>query len=335
MSVKSVQQAFEEFELDVVRVPSGEIEAAKAVHPEIRRVLEKELPGTVKTFLVGSYARKTQVAPRLKDVDVICVLEDPDGEFLASASSTQETVREAAKRSDLVRNTLLRKRAVKLFLEDHEFTVDVVPALEPSSGEGLLIPLCIPDEGCDRWALANPKGQVAAAARRNEACGQMYVPAVRLVKFWNGTHGKPLRSYQAEAILWHAMATVEGASDFADAMLSYFDYAYDVLAPGRLVSDPGNPGAYVDDRMSAEDREAARDKVAGARDHARRAVEADDLEEQLKEWAKVFGSAFPTTVETEEALAKALREGSVAAVGTGIAVGTGRVLLPTRSWRAR
>lgn len=333
MSVKSVQEAFEEFEKTAVRAPSDQVAAAKAVHPEIRAVLESELPGTVQTFLCGSYARKTQVAPALKDVDIICVLEDPDGTFAASASGTQEVVRTAAMQSDLVRRTLLRKRAVKLFLHDHEFTVDIVPALPPSSGDGLLLPLCIPEEDCDSWALANPKGQVQAAATRNEACGKVYVPSVRLVKFWNGREGKPLRSYQAEVILWHAMSNVEGACTFADAMLSFFEHAYDVLAPGLLVTDPGNPTAYVDDRMTREERRCAREKAALALDHARQAVKADDLEEQLAKWAKVFGPAFPTTVANEEALRKALSDRTAAALGTGIAVGTGRVLVPTRSWR--
>jgi hypothetical protein len=148
VTIENVQQAFEKFEAESVRVPDWENKAAKAVHPEIRGTLEQELERVIKTFLSGSYSRRVQVV-RLKDVDVIVVLNDPDGTFASSAGATLEIIREAAKCSDLVRRTRIGVRAVKLLLHDYEFTVDLVAARQPTSGNGLLLARHLPHEGYD------------------------------------------------------------------------------------------------------------------------------------------------------------------------------------------
>ncbi len=70
--IDSVQQAFEQFERQVVRVPQAENEAAKEVHPQVRETLKQELPEHLETFLHGSYSRKVQVV-RIKDIDIIVV----------------------------------------------------------------------------------------------------------------------------------------------------------------------------------------------------------------------------------------------------------------------
>jgi predicted nucleotidyltransferase len=152
-----VQQAFANFEREKARVPIEQINKAKEVHPQIRSVLERELSGEIVTFLSGSYARKTQ-AVKLKDVDMIVVFKDPDGTLSKSADRTLEYVRKAVSKCDLVRRTHKSVRALKMFLHDEEFTVDVVPALEsPDSDDGLLLCRRLPDEGYDDFTRANPK----------------------------------------------------------------------------------------------------------------------------------------------------------------------------------
>jgi hypothetical protein len=238
LTIKNVQQAFEKFEADSVRVPGWENDAAKSVHSEIRETVEKELEQVLKTFLSGSYSRRVQVV-RLKDVDAI-VLDDPEETFANSAEAALEAIREATKCSDLVRRTHLGVRAVKLFLHDHEFTVDLVAARQPTSGDGLLLARHLPDEGYDDWQLLNPEGQKQAAVAKNEECDEMYVPAVRIIKFWNKGQGDPppLRSYHAEAIAWHAL---NGPVAYDEAMVRFFDEAYERLAPGAYTPDPGAP----------------------------------------------------------------------------------------------
>lgn len=333
MAMESEQRAFEELEKESVRVPDSDNKDAKAVHPRIRGALAEHLERVVKTFLSGSYSRKVQVVA-LNDVDVIVVLDDPDGEFARSAGAALEAIRGAAKGSELVRRTKLGVRAVKLFLHDHEFTVDLVAAREPENGEeGLLLARHLPDEGYDDWQLLNPEGQRRASVGKNEECGGVYVPGVRLVKYWNGGEGKPLRSYHAEAILWHAL---DGKVGYPEAMVRFFDEAYARLAPGARTPDPGAPWADpVDHRLEASDRATARVRVEKARRIAHEAFEEDDLEKALGLWAKVFGSSFPAPGNSEEEIGSALGSGTAGIAGTGVQVGGGRRMIRPRSHGGR
>ncbi len=332
MTIENVQQAFEKFEVETVRVPDQENKAAKEVHPQIRDTVERELEHHVDTFLSGSYSRRVQEG-HLRDVDVIVVLEDPDGKYANSADAALEEIRDAASESALVRWTRKRVRAVKLFLHGYEFTVDLVAALRPASGNGLLLARHRPDEGLDDWQLLNPEGQKKAAIDKNKLCGDMYIPAVRIVKFWNRGEGKPLRSYHAESIFWHALT---GPVDYAEAIVKFFDAAYDALAPNARTFDPGAPDADpVDELLEPDERAAARVKVEKSREAAHAAFKAEDPEEALEGWVKVFGSSFPAPSTTLEQVSSALGSGGVGAVGAGIQVGGSRQVIKPRSWRER
>lgn len=330
MTVESQQQAFEEFERNAVRVPDSDNKAAKKVHPDVRETVEA-FETVVDTFLSGSYSRKVQVL-KLNDVDVIVTLADPDGTYSGSAEAALEDIRSAAKKSEIVRRTKLGVRAVKLFLHDHEFTVDLVAAMEPENGaDGLLLARHLPEEGYDDWQLLNPEGQREAAAHKNGDCDGVYVPGVRLVKFWNQGEGKPLRSYHAESILWHALY---GPVEYPELIVRFFDEAYERLAPGGTTPDPGAPGADpVDKRLEDGERTVARDKVEKARRVAHEAFEKEDFEEALERWADLFGPSFPSVSTSSGKVAGALGSGAVGADRTGVRPGRGREVIKPRSWR--
>lgn len=329
--ITSVEGAFKSFECNTARVPDEQNEAAMAVHPEIRKAVTDALPGTMH-FLSGSYGRKTQ-ARKLKDVDVIVVLDDPDGEFRASASGTLERVRAAVTAHEYVRTTRISVRAVKAFLHDHEFHVDVVPALRPAYGDGLELTRNLPDEGYDDWTLEDPEGQLQAAKDKNKQTDGIYVPATRIVKAWNkpfATVKGVLRSYHAEAILWYALT---GPTTLNEALLAFFDEAYDRLAPGARTLVPGSYSRNVDDRLEDEERTEAREKIETAREKAHAAAEIDDPGEAMDAWVKVLGTSFPAPSTDPDAIAEGLRSGAAKAIGAGFAIGGERSAIPGRSWR--
>lgn len=271
---------------------------------------------------------------KLNDVDVIVVLDDPDGTFAASAKAALEAIREAAKGSDLVRRTKLGARAVKLSLHGHEFTVDLVAAREPASyEEGLLLARHRPDEGHDDWQLLNPEGQKQAATDKNDVCDGIYVPGVRIIKFWNEGEGKPLRSYHGEAILWHAL---DSHAEYPEVVVRFFDEAYSRLAPSARTPDPGAPDADpVDHLLKPNERASARAKVEKARKIAHQAFESEDLAEALDLWAKVFGPAFPAPSTLSEMVAGALSSRVAGVLMTGVHASRGREVLKARSWLRR
>jgi Zn-dependent peptidase ImmA (M78 family)/transcriptional regulator with XRE-family HTH domain len=332
--IQSVQQAFEQFERDVVRVPNDENDAAKEVHPQIRDTLAAGLSEHRETFLSGSYSRRMQVV-KLKDVDIIVVLDDPEREFEASAEAALEAIRKAALASDLARSATKRVRSVRLTLHDHEFTVDLVAALEPPAGdEGLLLARRIPEEDLDDWTLGHPRGQRQAAIDKNEQCGGIYIPSVRLVKYWLGTvwgdAHKPFRSYHAESVLHGALSR---KVEYQDVMVAFFDAAYAALAPGVLTRDPGAPDTYVDERLDDDERRVARDAVARAREAAWQAYETKDAADALDAWVEVFGSAFPAPSTSPEKVAAALGARTAGVVGAGLRIGKGRPVIESRPWR--
>lgn len=329
--ITNVEDAFKSFERDTARVPDDENKDGKDVHPKIREAVTDAFPNT-EHFLSGSYGRRTQ-AVKLKDVDIIVVLDDPDGKYKASASETLKAVREVVSDQELVRTTRISVRAVKAFLHDYEFHVDIVPALAPALGSGLELTRNLPDEGFDDWTLEDPKGQLKAAGDKNKDTEGIYVPLARIIKAWNQRYptAKPLRSYHAEAILWHALST---KTTYEEAVVAFFDKAYDLLAPGARTLVPGSQTRYVDDRLKDEDRAKAREKVDAAREKAHNAADKDDPGEAMDAWVKVFGTAFPAPSTNPDALAEGLRGGTAKAVGAGFAVGGigERKPIEGRSW---
>jgi hypothetical protein len=138
MAVKTVQEAFLDFEREKVRVPAWQNEHAQRVHPDITRAVQAALGDLfARSFLAGSYRRKVQTV-RLNDVDIVVVLNDPQNLFIHSALAALEAIREAAATSPLVVACKTSVRAVKLDIHGVEFRVDLVTALEDPAGEVLL-----------------------------------------------------------------------------------------------------------------------------------------------------------------------------------------------------
>lgn len=335
MSITTVQEAFEKYEKKV-RVPAKQAERARDVHPQVRGAVEDDLGDLFnRAFLAGSYARKVQTAPKLKDVDTIFVLNDPDSTFAASAQAALERLREAAKTCTLVVGTRLGVRAVKLTIDGEEFTVDAVVALEDAFGN-LKLACYLPDEGRDDWTPANPKGQMDAHWQKNKATDGVFIPSVRIVKSWNQRHKwkskNLLPSYLVESMLFHSMT---GKADFADAMFESFRDAQTHLTSSfPTVTCPGSPGNYVDERLGDDRRQHALEQVRTALGHAVAAVAETDAGAAMDLWAKVFGPAFPAPSGDTSALASALRSRMARVSGTGVSVaGNGREVVNTRPWR--
>lgn len=335
MSISTVQEAFEEYEKKV-RVPPEQADRAKEVHPEVRKAVEKDLGELFnRAFLAGSYARKVQTAPKLKDVDIIFVLNDPEGKYAASAHAALERLREAAKSCDLVVGTRLGVRAVKLTIDGEEFTVDAVAALEGAFGN-LKLACYLPDEDRDDWTPANPKGQMDAHWEKNKATDGVFIASVRIVKSWNQRHKwkskNLLPSYLVESMLFHSMTS---KADFSDVMVKFFRDAETHLSSSfPTVACPGSPGNYVDERLDDERRKNALETVRSARGDAEAAVAEADAGKAMDLWAKVFGPAFPAPSGDASALASAMQSRTARISGTGVSVaGAGRPVVNTRPWR--
>jgi hypothetical protein len=330
-----VNQAFDYFEHHRARVSDEDNADAKAVHPEIRMAVSDALP-VLRDFLSGSYGRRVQ-AVVLRDIDLIVVLDDPNWVYRRDAHGTLLRIQGALSDSDLVRLAAKPSvRAAKAWLKDYEFHFDIVPALVPAVGEGLYLTNNRPDEGVNEWTLEYPEQQREACREKNRQTGGRYVPATRVVRAWNQRYStiKPLRSYHAEALLYHA---IPESATLQEAVLAFFDYAHESLAIGRLTPTPGAPsGRWVDDRLAPEDRVEAAERVGAAREQAHKAADTEGPGEAMVEWQKVFGDTFPSPETHPDIVEAAMRSGTAFAVGAGIRSGRkqeGRDVIPRRSWR--
>lgn len=335
MRVTSVQQAFEEFERAHVRVANTENQAAKNVHEEFRTAVKEELGSLyADSFLAGSYRRKTQ-AVHLKDLDVIVVLHDPTGEFRASAKGTLSRMKQVATAYGPVDFVKVKCRAVECQLHGYTFWVDLVPALDDGHG-GLLLAYNNEEEGADEWRPADPKGQTDACFKKNHETDGVYIPVTRICKFWNQSftsspsQEKPLPSYIVEAILYDALP---GGCDWQDAVFAFFERAQQHLEMQRpSIPCPGDPQAFVDEKLEDERRVRALGKIETALAQARVAAAESDPAKAMDAWAKVFGPSFPAPSTHPSRIARALRTGSATVAGSGVSTSPlGRRPIPARS----
>ncbi len=328
----SVQSAFEHFEATVVRIPPSEDAAAQEVHPALRAHMRKALgPLLLEDFLSGSYSRRVQVAPRLRDIDIIFALADPTGAFAASATAALLALQAAAEGCDLISSTEVRCRSVRAYLSDYDFTVDLVAAREPSA-QGLLLARRIPEEGHDDWTPGHPRGQKLAAFRKNDLCEGMYIPEVRIVKFWKNANCQAFRSYHAESVLYHSLPR---SCALPEATARFFDAAYDRLAPEARTEDPGAPGVFVDERLEPDERQTARRAVDKARRDVFVAMTATSTVDALNAWARIFGPAFPAPANSRETLIDSLATRTAGVSGLGVTANRGNKTVQPRSWRVR
>jgi hypothetical protein len=339
MSTSTVQQSFEGYEKKA-RVPADQARRARSVQQQVRADFKTDLGSLLRrSFLSGSYARMVQTAPKLKDVDIVFVLNDPTGEFEASAKTALDRLAAASAGSVVISHVeKLCCRAVKLVVVGEEFTVDAVAALEDEHGN-IRLARHDPAAGTDDWSDENPRGQIDAHWEKNAQTDGVFIPAVRIIKMWNQRHrwddGNLLSSYLVEAMLFHAMTE---KVDYANAMYAFFRHAVAHLStPAPSVPCPGNLTKFVDEKLADDRRENALAFARQALGHAEAAMRETNAGRAMDEWAAVFGPMFPAPRADASTLAAALRSGNVRPSGAGIAVGAAGApaIVPARSWRSQ
>ena len=173
------------------------------------------------TFLTGSYARSTMIAPlKEADIDVFVVLDARYYHHYNGQNGGQAGL------LDLVKRTLLKTytrtpdisrngQAVTIRFDD--FVVDVVPGFYRQGG-GFLIPNSI----TNTWIETDPKKHVELVAASNKAHDGDFVPLVKMIKGWNKNHSSYFRSFHLEVLALEILANVR-ITDFPSGMRFYFE----------------------------------------------------------------------------------------------------------------
>jgi predicted nucleotidyltransferase len=181
----------------------------------VRKALENGFK-VLDSFLVGSYARSTMIAPlKDSDIDILMVLD-----------SSYYTKYTPATLLDRVRTILLRTypttprisrngQAVTITFTD--FSVDIVPAFKKTGG-GFLIPDSI--KGC--WISTDPTVHATLLTQRNKAHNGNLIPAIKMLKGWNRVLNNAFSGFYLELMTVDILNKVT-ISDYPSAMRYIFD----------------------------------------------------------------------------------------------------------------
>lgn len=206
--------------------PSGaQKSAAAGSHRYVRQTLANSAigPRIVRTEVIGSYARKTAIAP-IDDIDVLLVLDRnswprpifmPYPDPAKVLGDLQRSAKTGYPRSRVQR----QRRSVGIVMARQ--SIDLVPAL-PIDEKGTFV---IPDREDDDWIVTAPSTHTQVVRALNADTNKLFVPTVKLLKHWNSTLPGTayLKSIGIESIAGQLFRHhVPGSLE--EAMLWFFDF---------------------------------------------------------------------------------------------------------------
>jgi len=272
---------------------------ASARQQEIRNLMDESFD-VDHDFLTGSYKRHTKTKP-LKDVDIFCVLGDderhyrnkPPGDLLAAvAKALRKEYGESAVKEQ--RRSVSINFGVKPDADDKTnykvVSFDVVPAFGAASDYE------IPDKGPPTagWTKTNPRIHEEKAKDAQEAFSGEWKGLVRMMKYWNNSHGKPVRpSFLIEVMALEVLHAPFGG-DRAREMQFFFKTLGARIH--ETWKDPAGLGPPVSDSMDIPARNAAHDALLAAEREAANAIQMTKRGQQgdaLRAWRTLFGPRFP------------------------------------------
>lgn len=268
---------------------------------EIREHMDEEFD-VDHDFLTGSYARHTKTKP-LKDVDIFCVLgkeerhrrSNPPGDLLAAVerSLARKYGQGCVTRQ---RRSVTVDFGVKPDADDRTnyrvVSFDVVPAF--ALGDDYEIPDTALNNGAGGWTKTNPTVHAEKAVAAQEAYSREWKGLVRMMKYWNNHHDKPIKP----SFLIEVMALEILHAPYGGDRAREIQFFFAALA-GRIQEtweDPAGLGPPVSDAMDAARRDAAERALRAAEREAAHAIDLTRRGQQgdaLRAWRKLFGPMFP------------------------------------------
>lgn len=262
-----------------VEVEDEELDEARSRRDKLRRVLEKEFANS-ETYANGSIAHGDALTP-LTDVDVGVIVAEAIETHGPGKKGPRDLMDRAADRiraelkddySRLVVTVEGQKRAVLVRFGDpvtpgqQDFTADVIVAIDNRDGDGLFIPN---QNGWDRSHPVAHTGMVRTANK--DKTNYTYAKAVRLLKHWNRSNGKPLCSWNIKAL---ALGCITKPVTMVEGLRIWFDYAYTELGKGET-PDPAGVAPEPIHINKSMTMSQVRDKLAKAAQQLERAVTYD------------------------------------------------------------
>jgi len=288
---RTIPASFTQFKASL-EITDLQTETVSTRHSNVRSAVEGSLK-VIDSFLSGSYARQTLIAPlNQADVDIVLILDPEYFHNYDGQNGGQSGLLDLLKRTlkktypntpDISRNG----QAVTIRFTD--FAVDVVPAFHRNGG-GFLIPNSI----TQTWLPTDPKQHVTIWSAANKAHNGDLVPLIKMLKAWNRASGAFLRSFHLEAITLQILNNVT-ISDFSSGTRYVLDKGREYIT--KKNPDPAGYGDDVGGYLNGEEKikaaamkfESSFARAQRAEDHERRG----NIEGAVDLWRLIFGDYFP------------------------------------------
>lgn len=244
----TVSQAFLQFKSNL-EITNLQTEVVSTRQKNVRDVVSKRIT-VLDSFLTGSYARNTLIAPLVEaDID-ICVILEPkyfkqydgiNGGPAGLLDFVKNTLRETYTRTpDISRNG----QAVTIRFDD--FMVDVVPSFHRQGG-GYLIPNAI----TQNWIGTNPEEHVRIFSEANATHKGMLVPLIKMIKAWNKISGAFFRSFHLEVLALLIFQTRPILS-WPLAVSVFFEEGGNLI--NKIIPDPAGFGGDVAGYLNTQEK---------------------------------------------------------------------------------
>lgn len=272
----------------------------------------------VSSFLSGSYARDTSIRPRTSangqeraDVDIIVVTsyttdDHPD-------IVLREVCRALEDGGEGYEVKRINKRSVRV--ETWQADMDVVPVIETWDGYQ------IADRDSGTWKFTNPPIHTSWSSEQNQRFGGRFKPLVKLFKWWRRLNpsGKRPKGFVLEVLV--SLHAPTGETHYGEAFTRLLEnihatYGFSAsLDQKPLIADPAVPANDILAKVTIAQWKDFIEKVRVYADIARRAQDADDMEEATRRWRRVFGDRFKATANVAKAAASSALATAVPAAG--------------------
>lgn len=282
----TVNYSFTEF-YNSINLDGDKRDIANSRKDHIQELLSKNLD-IIESFASGSIPRFTALKNH-SDVDVIVALNY--SKHIENKTPTQvlQNVRDVLGGY----KTSVRKngQAVTLYYKSWP-NVDVVPVARVVDSQGNIIHYKVPNENNDTWIISKPKAHSKNIESKATECGCNFRQIIKMIKWWNLTHGDYLQSYHIEVL---ALKVFSGNIDDTPwNVFQFFKNARSLLT-NSLWHDVG----YVDDYLSYSDRQEILKRFDYAIEKSKDAWyqtygNSNNPEKAITLWRHIFGDQFPT-----------------------------------------
>lgn len=320
--------ALTRFRSDFVDLTSGDTREGRRIRDWVIEQIESfRTPNGSLELLVGSgfgagsFGRRTQCQP-LDDIDLYLVLDAGTAVMREGVTASElEGIRPGAFQTDLAlqvdgwiaaervlerfnwqlqQNRILCERASSVginskrnsaYIRFGDLNVDATPVvLARASGETTLDRYFMPQgSGSTWWKATNPKEDQRRISEQNQAQGELVLPVVRVLKWWNtNRNGGRLKGIHLEVMTERALAdyTIEGQGQ---ALHAAFMSIQTQLRYG--CADPTGLGPALDTKLDVTDRTASISAAAVAHQYAYSAGQrllSGDADGAIAEWRKLL-----------------------------------------------